>query len=299
MNLADKLKWRSRLISSKFTGHEPLMSWLGALKVCLRCRHHSSFAPCKILDQENDLLLVRMPDGRELFFPREQPLKILALIYEERCERYPVVVEYGDSVLQLGAAEGYFALLALEKASKVYLIEPLATWQRCLERTFSDALRKGKIEILPYAVGDREELMAFYVPDKWLAGSTLFKDWAQRQHFHVGTNIEIRKLTVNVKPLDMIVAKKRIERVDFIEADVEGAEWAMLRGARKTLERFKPKISMEVYHRPDDLPHILDLLTGIGYKVKLYRFGFREEGPPFGYPGTLKAWHPKRWWGKE
>lgn len=236
MRLTGKLGWRLRLISSKFTGHEALMPWLETLKVCLRMKRFFQPHAIKVLDEQGDFLLIRMPDGKELFFPKGQPLEIPGLIYNERSELYPVVVEPDDWVIQVGAAEGYFALSVIEKAAKVYLIEPLPNWQQGLRRTFSDALKRGKAEMLPHALGEKEEKATFYMPDKWLAGSSIYKDWAQRQGVNVEAGVEVHKLTVDVKPLDMIVAEKTIERVDFIKADIEGAELAMLRGACETLK---------------------------------------------------------------
>ena len=43
-----------------------------------------------------------------------------------------------------------------------------------------------------------------------------------------------------------------LERVDFIKADIEGAERLMLKGAQETLRRFAPKLSICTYHLPDD-----------------------------------------------
>ncbi len=40
--------------------------------------------------------------------------------------------------------------------------------------------------------------------------------------------------------------RSRIDRVDFIKADIEGWELAFLRGAEKTLRRFRPAILIEL-----------------------------------------------------
>ena len=53
--------------------------------------------------------------------------------------------------------------------------------------------------------------------------------------------------------IDKLVEELGIERVDFIKADIEGEELNMLKGARKTIEKFKPKLAICVYHRPQDL----------------------------------------------
>ncbi len=40
--------------------------------------------------------------------------------------------------------------------------------------------------------------------------------------------------------------------MDFIKADIEGAERKMLKGAKETLRKYAPKLSICTYHLPDD-----------------------------------------------
>ena len=52
--------------------------------------------------------------------------------------------------------------------------------------------------------------------------------------------------------IDTFVKEKNIKKIDFIKADIEGAERYMLMGAQKTLREFAPKLSLCTYHLPDD-----------------------------------------------
>ncbi len=52
--------------------------------------------------------------------------------------------------------------------------------------------------------------------------------------------------------LDNWVKENGIERIDFIKADIEGAERNMLCGAKEILKRFEPKLAICTYHLPDD-----------------------------------------------
>lgn len=61
-------------------------------------------------------------------------------------------VENGDIVVDIGAAEGYFSLEVIEKASKIYLIETDEKWIEALKYTFF--LYKDKIVILNRFVSD-------------------------------------------------------------------------------------------------------------------------------------------------
>jgi hypothetical protein len=65
---------------------------------------------------------------------------------------------------------------------------------------------------------------------------------------------------VKVTTLDDFVVDNKIAQVDFIKADIEGAERALLTGARNTLKKFAPKLAICTYHLPDD-PQVLEHLV--------------------------------------
>ena len=64
---------------------------------------------------------------------------------------------------------------------------------------------------------------------------------------------------VDVTTIDRFISEKGIERVDFIKADIEGAERLMLAGAKETLRRFAPNLAVCTYHFDDD-PQVLEAL---------------------------------------
>jgi hypothetical protein len=63
---------------------------------------------------------------------------------------------------------------------------------------------------------------------------------------------KIEKRKIQAFSIDEYVRKNEIERVDFIKADIEGAERYMLKGAKETLQCHQPKLSLCTYHLPDD-----------------------------------------------
>lgn len=62
--------------------------------------------------------------------------------------------------------------------------------------------------------------------------------------------------------------------VSFIKADIEGAEYEMLLGAEQLIKRCVPKIAISVYHRPDDLIKIYNLLRSW---IPEYHFALRHH----------------------
>jgi FkbM family methyltransferase len=80
----------------------------------------------------------------------------------------------------------------------------------------------------------------------------------------------------SVTTLDDYVARNRLERVDFIKMDIEGAEMAALTGAAEVIRGFRPRLAISAYHKPEDL-------WEIPHKLKTqnpdYRFYFGHHSP--------------------
>ena len=72
-------------------------------------------------------------------------------------------------------------------------------------------------------------------------------------------NQKVRQIEVKTTTIDEYVKVNGLESVDFIKADIEGAERYMLEGAKETLAKFAPKLSICTYHLPDD-PEVLERL---------------------------------------
>ena len=59
-------------------------------------------------------------------------------------------------------------------------------------------------------------------------------------------------VTVRAITLDEMLDELKLDRVDFIKMDIEGAERHALSGARRTLAARKPRLAICIYHAPDD-----------------------------------------------
>jgi FkbM family methyltransferase len=100
------------------------------------------------------------------------------------------------------------------------------------------------------------------------------------------------KVSVPVTTLEQ--ALKREERpVDFLKCDVEGAELAVLRGARKLIECERPLIVLEagMAERPATALRVAEFtafLEPLGYRGMSFEF---DDGLLLAPPGTLKAGH--------
>ena len=71
-------------------------------------------------------------------------------------------------------------------------------------------------------------------------------------------------------PLDDFVLENKIDRVDVLKFDIEGAEMDALYGARRTITEFLPKMIICLYHLPDDIFAIPLFIKSLGLGYKLY-----------------------------
>lgn len=70
-------------------------------------------------------------------------------------------------------------------------------------------------------------------------------------------------LTTTTMSIDDFVEQEGLSKVDFIKMDIEGAEANALIGAKKTIQKYKPKLAICVYHKKDDFYRIPTLIDQI------------------------------------
>jgi len=85
--------------------------------------------------------------------------------------------------------------------------------------------------------------------------------------------------TIDIISIDKFVSDNKIEHVDFIKMDIEGAELSALKGAAETIKKFKPKLAICVYHKGKDILEIPEYLISI---VPEYNFYLKHNSHTFG-----------------
>jgi FkbM family methyltransferase len=90
-----------------------------------------------------------------------------------------------------------------------------------------------------------------------------------------GTKVSMNKISdiSSMTPtvtIDDLVSEEKIERVDFIKMDIEGAETEALNGARETIIKFKPKLAISLYHSEKDFKSIPEFIHGLNLGYKFY-----------------------------
>lgn len=66
-----------------------------------------------------------------------------------------------------------------------------------------------------------------------------------------------------------------LPRVDFIKLDIEGAELEALQGAALTIARWKPRMAISAYHKPEDFWTLQQYIKSLRPD---YVFAFRHYG---------------------
>ena len=75
--------------------------------------------------------------------------------------------------------------------------------------------------------------------------------------------VEGGSVPVQAVTIDETVRELGLDRVDFINMDIEGGERHAIAGARETIQRFGPRMVVCIHHLPDDRQAILPLLREI------------------------------------
>lgn len=71
--------------------------------------------------------------------------------------------------------------------------------------------------------------------------------------------------------IDVVALDEAVQdQPTFIKMDIEGAELPALKGAEKLINENKPKLAICVYHKPEDLFEILELIDSWGIDYKYY-----------------------------
>lgn len=162
----------------------------------------------------------------------------------------------GSVVLDCGANFGTFSAYAASKYCRCYAFEPTPELWPLLHEYAE--LYPGKIIPVESALSDQDGTAIFHVSSYSCGANSLLNRVQSRNE------IEVSTITI-----DSFVEQNQLETVDFIKADIEGAERMMLAGAQKTLAKYAPRLSICTYHFPDDKMVLTELILKANPKYKI------------------------------
>jgi FkbM family methyltransferase len=163
----------------------------------------------------------------------------------------------------LGANVGYYSFFANQFISSgvIYAFEPIpvnaAIFQSHLKLN-SKKIKNQNIQLLPFAVSDKEQTVIFTNNSNLAEGNTYVKS---SLHGTPSGTLEVKSYSID----SLVENGYRIP--DIIKIDVEGAEYDVLLGAVKTLEQYKPKLLLATHdcHVPGIKDRCVQFLETRGY----------------------------------
>lgn len=191
-------------------------------------------------------------------------------------------VRRGDVVLDCGANIGVFVRKALSRgAGLVVAIEPSPKTLDALRRNFEAEIRAKRVIVYSKGVWDRDAEMDLTVNDTNEGADSV-----------VAPKEGVPKVRVPLTTIDRIVAELNLPRVDFIKMDIEGAEKPALRGARDTIKRFRPRMSISSEHLADDFTAIPAVIKSIDARYSYRGCDCDKQGLSWKWKALVIAFDP-------
>jgi FkbM family methyltransferase len=142
----------------------------------------------------------------------------------------------GDVVLDCGANIGAFTREALRRGARlVVAIEPVPENLECIRRNLKAEIAAGRVIVYPKGVWDKDDVLVLNRSTKDSAEDSFVRS----EDTQPGP-------TLALTTIDKLVAELRLDRVDFIKLDIEGAEPKALLGGQQVVSRFRPRLEVEV-----------------------------------------------------
>ncbi|MCQ2026279.1 FkbM family methyltransferase [Clostridium butyricum] len=141
---------------------------------------------------------------------------------------------------------------------KIYCFEPEKEQFERLNQYIKTIGRNSNIKALPFGLSNKGKIVGFQ---------------------NSGTSSRISDesnpaVSIKTVRLDEIIK----EKVTFIKMDIEGEELNALKGAKEIICKYKPKLAICVYHKPEDLYEIPKYIMDFGLDYKYYLRHHMREG---------------------
>ena len=174
---------------------------------------------------------------------RRWKLDMLRGHYEkETASLFKKITEPGMVVVDVGAHVGYFTRIFSSLVGSRGLVLAFEADAENFGLLEKNTRHLGNVIRRPLAVSDRAGTIDFYhCPEKAGCHSTLP---------NVPVNYAMQKTSVEATSLDQWLAERNIKTVDVIKMDVEGGEYAALKGMRDTLAR-QTRVALITEFAPD------------------------------------------------
>ena len=152
---------------------------------------------------------------------------------------------------------------------KLYAFEPITIdYEKSKQNLYEYYALGFPINLIKCGLLDKEQEIEFIFDEKETSNSgripgEIISSLTNKEHFSNWT-----KETVLVRPLDSIIPSD--EKVTYIKMDIEGSEIKALLGAKRIIQKHKPRLAICVYHNPEDYFQIPFLIKEFVPEYKFY-----------------------------
>lgn len=146
--------------------------------------------------------------------------------------------------IDIGANIGSFTLVAakIARRGEVHAFEPSVHHFSRLSRNV-ELNNFRNVHLNRKGLSDKTETATLFLPS--MKGEMNNSGAASLYSSDAAEDMQLKE-EIELISLDDYVANQKIDRIDLIKIDIEGAEYGALKGSRKTLERLRPIVLMEL-----------------------------------------------------
>jgi len=217
----------------------------------------------------------------QLYLPSYRPNEIFEL-HQYADHNANIFVKSGDVVIDGGGCWGdsaiYFATLAGE-SGKVYSFEFLPQNLSIMSTNLAiNPILSKRINVIQ---------------------SPLWSEVGKKMTFlcdgpatRLASKIEAEEMSISVESttIDHLVDIGVIPKVDFIKLDIEGAELEAIKGAARSIRKFRPSLALCVYHCPEHFTQLAQFIHSI-HPDYLFSLDHFSKGP---WETVLYAFPPQK-----
>ncbi len=173
----------------------------------------------------------------------------------------------GMTVYDIGAFHGLLTLFFASRSKAVVCFEPnTANYRRLMENLMLNGIKN--VEVRKVGVGSQRETRMM-VGSPLMPGGASVDGKAVEELLRAGVGTAVEE--ISIVTLDEEIPQASLPAPDFIKIDIEGWEIEALRGARKTLESYKPALFLEMHgetmrEKRRKVAEIVGLLWEINYR---------------------------------